>query len=222
MYAGDPVADKDPCCLLAFPSYAPIESHRMHVDRSEGWDEIAERFVAARSDTGVTLVRSWARDNLQPASSIVDIGCGSGVPVAQTLIEDGFTVFGIDASAKLVDAFRHRFPNMPSACEAAQDSPFFSRTFDAAVAIGLLFLLSADDQRNLLNRVAKALRPAGRLLFSAPLQECEWQDMLTRRRSRSLGQQEYDRLLGSAGLRLLGCHADEGGNNYYDAIKRGA
>jgi len=191
----------------------------MTIDRSEGWDTIAERFMAARSDIGASLVRSWARSSLPASSSVVDVGCGSGVPIAQTLIEDGFTVSGIDASPQLIAAFRRRFPGMQTACEAAQDSAFFHQTFAGAVSIGLLFLLHANDQHRVLHEVANALRPEGRFLFSAPQQACEWQDILTGRESRSLGKQEYERHLEASGLRLIDCYVDEGGNNYFDAIK---
>jgi SAM-dependent methyltransferase len=191
----------------------------MTVDRSEGWDGVAEQFMTARSGIGASLVRSWARDHLPPSGTVVDVGCGSGVPIAQALVEEGFTVFGIDASPRLVAAFRSRFPGAPSACEPAQDSTFFHRSFDAAVSIGLLFLLSADDQRKLLGRVADALKPGGRFLFSAPRERCEWSDILTGRRSMSLGEQTYQQLLEASGLRLVGCRGDEGENNYFDAVK---
>lgn len=191
----------------------------MNIDRSEGWDSIAEQFMAARSGIGATLVRTWARDNLPPSSSIVDVGCGSGVPIAQALIEDGFTVFGIDASPHLIAAFRRRFPDMQTSCEAAQDSGFFHQTFAGAISIGLLFLLHADDQHRVVRRVANALSPGGRFLFSAPREACEWQDLLTGRRSMSLGEQEYERHLAASGLRLINCCLDEGGNNYFDAVK---
>jgi SAM-dependent methyltransferase len=189
------------------------------IDRSEGWEEVAEQFIAARSKVGADVVRCWARDHLPPRSTVLDIGCGSGVPIAQALIEDGFTLFGIDASATLIDAFRRRFPDAPSACEPAQDSAFFHRSFDAAIAIGLLFLLSPHDQGQVIRRVANALAPGGRFLFSAPRQRCEWQDLLTGRRSISLGEQEYERLLEAAGLHVIGCRTDEGGNDYFDAAK---
>lgn len=191
----------------------------MNIDRSEGYDAIAAQFMAARSDIGAGFVRCWARDNLPPLGAIVDVGCGSGVPIAQALIEDGFTLFGIDASPSLLTAFRDRFPNAPAACETAQNNPFFARTFDAAVSIGLLFLLGAEDQATVLQRVAHALRPGGRFLFTAPRERCEWQDVLTDRPSRSLGAGEYQRLLEASGLCLIDCHEEE--NYFYYAIKLG-
>lgn len=175
--------------------------------------------MAARSDIGARLVLSWARDHLPRSGSIVDVGCGSGVPITQALVEEGFDVCGIDASPTLLAAFRRRFPNAQTACEAAQDSAFFYRTFDAAVSIGLLFLLSEGDQRQVIRRVAESIKPGGRFLFSAPRERCEWQDMLTGRSSRSLGKTEYERLFKLSGLSLAELIVDEGNNNYFDVTK---
>jgi 2-polyprenyl-3-methyl-5-hydroxy-6-metoxy-1,4-benzoquinol methylase len=89
----------------------------MTTDHSAGWDAVAERFMAIRSEIGVTLVRSWARDSLPSSAAILDIGCGSGVPIAQALVDDGFSVWGIDASPSLISAYRRQLPDMPAACE---------------------------------------------------------------------------------------------------------
>ena len=67
-------------------------------------------------------------------------------PIAQALIEDGFTLYGVDASAAMVNAFRNRFPQVQVACEPVERSRFFSRTFDGVVAWGLMFLLPAESQ----------------------------------------------------------------------------
>lgn len=189
----------------------------MNIDRSEGYDGIAEQFMAARRDIGASFVRSWARDNLPQDGSVIDVGCGSGVPITQVLVGEGFEVFGIDASPTLLASFRRRFPHVKTACEAAQDSAFFNRTFDAAVSIGLLFLLSADDQERVINRVAGSLKAGGRFLFTAPRERCEWQDILTGRSSRSLGAKEYKRILQASGLCLVQCHQVE--NHHFDAAK---
>lgn len=189
------------------------------MDASEGWEAIAGDFLAARTDIGAALVAGWARANLSPGATILDIGCGSGAPVAQALVDAGFAVAGVDPSPTLIAAFRQRFPDAPAACEPAQTSPFFHRRFDAAVAIGLLFLLTPDDQQIVLRRMADALEPCGRLLFTAPRQPCAWADSLTGRPSRSLGQEAYAALLMTAGFRLLEGLRDEGANHYYHAIK---
>jgi SAM-dependent methyltransferase len=141
------------------------------------------------------------------------------MPIAQALVDDGFTVWGIDASPSLIAAFRRRLPDMPAACEPAQDSCFFGRTFVGAISIGLIFLLDEDAQRKLLANVARVLEPGGRFLFSAPRETCRWNDTLTGRTSMSLGEEAYAGHLARVGLSLVRCHFDEGGNTYYDAVR---
>ncbi|OAN67295.1 methyltransferase [Sphingomonas sp. TDK1] len=191
----------------------------MTTDHSAGWEAASAQFMAIRSPIGVTLVRSWAKDRLPRSAAILDIGCGSGVPIAQSLVNDGFSVWGVDASPSLIAAYRLNLPAMPATCEPAQDSSFFHRNFVGVISIGLIFLLGEEDQRRLLTSVAHVLEPGGRFLFSAPREVCRWTDTLTDRASMSLGADAYAAHLNNVGLRLDDCRSDEGGNNYYDAVK---
>ncbi|NBB53456.1 methyltransferase domain-containing protein [Rhizobium sp. CRIBSB] len=187
-------------------------------DPSHGWNAVAAAFMDARSDVGTDVVRHWARQ-LPVGGQVVDIGCGTGWPVAAALMADGFAISGIDASPVLVSEFRRRLPLAEVACEPAQTSPLFHRTFDGAVAIGLMFLLPPADQRQIILGVGGALRPAGRFLFTAPRQPCSWSDRLTGRASVSLGEDAYGRLLAEAGMTLCGHHTDAGDNHYFEAVR---
>ena len=188
-------------------------------DPSNGYEALAAEFVARRdSRIGVATVRTWAR-SLHRGASILDLGCGHGVPISAALIEDGFVVYGVDSSPTLTALFRTRFPQARVACEAVEDSPFFGRTFDGVIAVGLMFLLSADAQKRLIHRVAQTLNPNGRFLFSSPAQACSWTDVLTGRESISLGASVYRNLLADVEMKVLGEYTDEGGNHYYDSCK---
>ena len=159
----------------------------MTTDQSAGWEAVSNQFVAIRSQVGAALVRSWAKDRLPRSAAILDIGCGSGVPIARSLVNEGFSVWGVDASPSLISAYRTNFPDMPAVCEPAQDSSFFGRTFVGVISIGLIFLLSEGDQQKLLTSVASVLEPGGQFLFSSPREACFWSDTLTGRASMSLG-----------------------------------
>lgn len=189
------------------------------LDRSGGWEAVAETFIRQRSNIGVGTVQTWAR-SLPAGATVVDLGCGSGVPISQALIEAGHTVYGMDASPSMVAAFRRRFPELPVACEPVEQSSFFGRTFDGAIAWGLIFLLPEETQRAILHRVAQALTTGGRLLFTAPSQRYSWVDLSTGRRSQSLGADGYRAALADAGFVLAREYHDEGENHYYEAVKQ--
>lgn len=186
-------------------------------DPSHGWEAVADRFAAIRSGVGADIICRWAAD-LPSGGSVVDIGCGTGRPIAVALADAGFAVSGIDPSPTLLATFRRVLPEAPAACETAEDSGYFGRRFDGAVAIGLLFLLPPATQAMVIGRVAQALRPGGRFLFSAPAVACRWTDTLTGRVSQSLGEAGYRALLDEAGLRSTGTYDDAGGNHYVAAV----
>ncbi|MEL6299680.1 MAG: class I SAM-dependent methyltransferase [Pseudomonadota bacterium] len=187
-------------------------------DVSNGWDAVAPEFARVRSDVGLGVVRRWAA-SLPAGGTVLDVGAGTGEPLTAALAADGFSVFAVDASPAMVAAFRDRLPDVPIACEAAETSRFFDRTFDGVMAVGLVFLLAEEDQRILPRRMAAALNAGGRLLFSAPRETCAWDDLLTGRSSRSLGADIYRGLLEQSGLVRVTEHQDGGGNHYFAAVK---
>lgn len=188
-------------------------------DSSHGYEAVASEFIRLRerSAIGADTVRLWA-GALPQGAAILDLGCGSGFPIASTLSAAGFSLYGIDASAHLVQEFSRRVPQAYVACEAIEDSSFFDRKFDAVIAIGLMFLLPAEQQRELIHKVAAALNKGGRFLFTAPLQSCSWTDVLTGHESCCLGVAEYQSIASQAGLRQVADYEDEGKNHYYDMV----
>jgi SAM-dependent methyltransferase len=191
-------------------------------DKSNGYEEVASVFIAGRgrnsSGVGASVVGDWSQA-LPGAATVLDLGCGTGVPISQALMERGFNVYGVDASPSMVAAFRARFPTVPVECAAIEDSDFFGRTFDGVVAWGLLFLLDEEVQHSLTVKVAGVLRSGGRLLFTAPSHRCSWRDAMTGRTSISLGYEAYRQALEAEGMLLIGTHRDEGENHYYFAQK---
>jgi cyclopropane fatty-acyl-phospholipid synthase-like methyltransferase len=168
----------------------------------------------------VGIVEQWAR-SLRAGASVIELACGGGYPVTRALQAAGLQLWAVDASPTLLAEFQARFPSIPVRCERVQESSFFGRAFDAAIAIGLLFLLPEAEQAELIARVSRILVPGGRFLFMAPLQTGSWADLNTGLECRSLGQARYEALLAQSGFRVLATHIDEGANNYYDAQKLG-
>ena len=178
---------------------------------SRGYEEIAETYIRARNPRiGPDEVREWAR-GFAPGAEVLELACGHGM-VSQVLVDQGLRLYAIDASPRLLAAFRQRFSDVQTECAAAEDSSFFGRTFDGVIAWGLMFLLSEETQRTVLTKVAKALKRGGRFLFTAPYAAVTWEDGLTGQESRSLGAEAYESLLRELGFDIEPGRTDEGDN----------
>jgi SAM-dependent methyltransferase len=192
-------------------------------DRSNGYEGVAAEFLAGRgiappTAIGTGRVRDWAL-TLRRGAAVIDLGCGTGLPMTRVLVDEGLDVHAIDAAPSLVAAFRNNFPGVPVSCESVLESAFFERTFDAVLSWGLVFLLRPDEQRALIRKFGDILRPYGRLLFTAPAEPVAWNDAMTGIESRSLGAAEYRRLLASAGIAVTSEYEDRGQNHYFDAFR---
>jgi SAM-dependent methyltransferase len=198
-------------------NYVNFQTQTM-IDESNGYDSIAEIYIKERgravNGIGSSTVRAWAR-TFNIGSVVLDLGCGTGIPVTKILLEAGINVYAVDASPKMVADFRQNFPDVPVACESVERSLFFNRTFDGIISVGMMFLLSEQNQRALIPKMAAALNTGGKLLFTAPLQRVEWKDAMTEQLSRSLGAQQYRELMLASGLSLDEEFDDEGGNHYF-------
>jgi SAM-dependent methyltransferase len=190
-------------------------------DGSNGYEGVAPLYIAGRGtrasvgdSVGASIVKAWAGE-FCPGATVLDIGSGPGEPSTRILQEEGLTSYAIEGSPTMVAAFRERFPGVPIEHNTVEASEFFSRTYHGVLAWGLLFLLEPAAQALVIEKVARALEPQGRFLFTAPRLPLEWSDGMTGRRSQSLGAHTYDRLLRGAGLRWVAAAEDEGGNHYF-------
>ena len=150
---------------------------------------------------------------------MLELGCGHGV-VSQVLIDQGLRLYAIDASPTLLATFRQRFPDVQAECAPAEESSYFNRTFDGVIAWGLMFLLPEETQRTVLTKMGRALKPGGRLLFTAQRETLTWFDSITGQESYSLGAEKYESLLRELGLDIEPGRTDAGENYYYLATKR--
>lgn len=195
-------------------------------DDSNGYEAVADIYIVGRGtrarvgdSVGATVVRAWA-DAFAPGATVLDLGSGPGEPSTRILLEAGLSTYAVDASPTMVAAFRERFPDVPVEQSTAEGSELFNRTFDGVLAWGLLFLLAPAKQALVIEKVARALEPNGRFLFTAPRRPLAWFDGMTGQRSESLGEKTYERVLHDVGLTWIGSAEDEGGNHYYFVEKR--
>ncbi|MGW6196553.1 class I SAM-dependent methyltransferase [Kribbella sp. NPDC055110] len=127
-----------------------------------GYDKLSRRYDNA---TGAdTKYQPWIENlltRLAPLSRILDIGCGSGVPVARALSAAGHHVVGVDISEVQISRARELVPRAEFINADAMSLDFPAGSFDAVVSLYALIHLPLDEQPQLLARIAAWLRPGG-------------------------------------------------------------
>jgi len=193
-------------------------NQRTGIHDASAWESVADWFIqySVTSTVGCRIIEQWVL--ALPARAVVlDVGCGSGSPRSQAVMRKDFRLYAVDGAPTLAAAFKDRFTDAQVACENVTESRFFDISFDGILAWGLVFLLPHDEQLSLLNRLVAALKPEGRLLFTAPSQQCTWNDATTGQLSLSLGSDAYRAHLSAFGAPVVNEFDDEGGNHYYSA-----
>ena len=103
---------------------------------------------------------------LPQGASILDLGCGSGEPIARSLIESGFEVAGVDASPTLIGLCRNRFPAREWHV-ADMRSLSLGRRFQGLIAWDSFFHLPHDEQRRMFPVFREHLALGAALLFTS-------------------------------------------------------
>lgn len=104
--------------------------------------------------------------------SVLDLGCGSGQPVARFFIERGDRVTGVDFATEMLEISRARFPEMRW-IQADMRTIELEEEFDVLIAWDSFFHLSPNDQRKMFPIFQQHLRIGGALMFTSGFYEAE-------------------------------------------------
>ncbi|MCJ1391112.1 hypothetical protein MMC18_003974 [Xylographa bjoerkii] len=97
-------------------------------------------------DQGLLLFLQKLLPHLPPSANILDVGCGTGTPVATTLVAAGHHVFGIDISDEMVKLSRNAVPSGKFEVADMQTyTPPPGTKLDAILAVLSLFALGRED-----------------------------------------------------------------------------
>lgn len=99
-----------------------------------------------------------------PGSSIVDIGCGSGVTLDYIEGAYGLNAVGVDSSAVQLSEALRRCSSISVIRASGTNLPFCSNAFDGAILECVLSLI--QDHRAALDECYRVLKPGGRIILS--------------------------------------------------------
>ena len=130
------------------------ERHARHWDRNR-WRNLFERSW---------LVRFFAL--LPEGGSVLDIGCGSGEPIARHFIEAGHKLTGVDSSPAMISLCKARFPD-ETWVAADMRTLSLGMRFDGILAWDSFFHLPPDDQRGMFKIFRQHAAARAALIFTS-------------------------------------------------------
>jgi SAM-dependent methyltransferase len=127
----------------------------------------AKAWAAARGT--MLRERAWIdrfANMLQPKATVLDMGCGSGEPIARHLVSRGHRVNGVDSSPEMIALFRDNLPD--EAAEVADmRSLKLDREFGGLLAWDSFFHLPPQQQRLMFPIFRDHAAPRAPLLFTS-------------------------------------------------------
>ncbi len=112
---------------------------------------------------------------VSPKDRVLDLGCGNG-RLYDLIEKKNVSYCGLDASEKLVEIAREKYPEADFKVGDALDLPFAENSFDKIISIGVFHHISSFDMRlKFLKEACRVLRPEGFLIVTVwklpPLKE---------------------------------------------------
>ncbi len=97
---------------------------------------------------------------LKSGSSVLDLGCGSGIPVTRELVKKGFRVTGVDISDTMIKVARRNVPQAKYVRSSMTDIKFNGK-FDGIVSSYSMICLDVKNFKKSSRKIAAALKPGG-------------------------------------------------------------
>ncbi|MGB9369527.1 MAG: UPF0146 family protein [Xanthobacteraceae bacterium] len=132
-----------------------------------GYDAIAEIYLERY---GHSKVRDYWLDQLIARlpwhARVLDLGCGAGLPVARELAARGFSVIGVDGSARQIEMARRNVAGAEFIQADITKVELSSHPFDAVAAFYSVTHVPREEHPALLQRIATWLEPGGLFVVS--------------------------------------------------------
>lgn len=142
---------------------------------AHSYDAIAERYAAWTGDA-LTGARQHYIELLQretpPGAPVLDLGCGTGVPVARALAAR-YRVTGVDGSARSIGLADQNVPHATFFQADMTQVEFPPGSFAAVISSYAIIHVPRAEHAALLHRIASWLQPGGLLVATMGAQESE-------------------------------------------------
>ena len=124
------------------------------------WDRARASFFGRERDYVDAFL-----DGYPKSSAILDLGCGTGRPIAEYVLAHGHHITGIDQASALLAQARRRFPQA-TWIEASLEDVELVEPYAGIVCWDVLFHIRRSAHAGLLSKMAGNLQPGGKVMIT--------------------------------------------------------
>lgn len=186
----------------------------------DGYDKIAQTYLVNRDRLKSGKYVSQLLKYLPKQSTILDLGCGAGVPVDDILLKAGHSVIGMDISPEQIKLARKHCPRgeyLVGDISSLQKNEY---SVEAVLSFYTIFHTPRANHGSLLKILASYLNRGGLLLITMGDREFEGEHELhgTKMWSSQFGTAKNRNLVESAGFKIITDELDNSGGERHQII----
>lgn len=139
----------------------------MVIDNEKSYDLICDEWHKFRSATVINKCIVEFADRLSPNGNVLDIGCGTGYPVANYMALRNFNVTGIDISRKMID--KAKTLRLKNAVFIKRDILDFTTDtlYDGVIAFDSIWHIEKNRQPEAYRKIAALMKSGAYFIFTA-------------------------------------------------------
>lgn len=130
----------------------------------EGYNKVAKTYSTQRDLFKNDKYLAELAKLLKPSSTVLDIGCGSGIPVDQYLIDKRFKVIGLDISDEQIKLAKQNLPEATFEVKNMSDLKERDYQVDAVISFYAIFHTPREEHLALF-RMINSFLPVGGLIL---------------------------------------------------------
>ncbi|HCB22970.1 hypothetical protein A3B42_01995 [Candidatus Daviesbacteria bacterium RIFCSPLOWO2_01_FULL_38_10] len=187
----------------------------------EGYNKAAEDYSASRDEFANLADLEKLNSLLKPHSTILDIGCGAGIPVDKFFVDHGHQVIGIDISEKQIELAKKNVSGGEFKVKDMSELKTGEYQVDAAVSFYAIFHISRQEHQVLFKKINSFLPHGGLILVTMGAGEYEGEEENfhgVKMWWSHYGAEKNTEIIKTAGFEILLDEIDEGDNERHQII----
>jgi ubiquinone/menaquinone biosynthesis C-methylase UbiE len=141
----------------------------------EGYDKIAEVYDQEREKFDNSDEIQEFIEHLPKGATVLDVGCGGGVPVLRKLVAEGYDATGIDFSTGMLEVAKRNVPQATLIHGDVTKTDFDENSFDGIISTYAIIHIHKSLHPMMYSRIYNWLKPGGVMLVCTA--HSEWEEI---------------------------------------------